>query len=63
MNIVNALDIVEHGVHIFTSTHFLPCAIPPHKRQIYITLASAVNKTIFEMYNNGQVVILPSLLA
>jgi hypothetical protein len=60
MDIVSALDIAQHGVHIFTSEHFIPCAIPPPMRQIYITVASAVNKTIFEMYNNGQVLILPT---
>jgi hypothetical protein len=60
MDIVSALDIAQHGVHIFTLEHFIPCAIPPPMRQIYITVASAVNKTIFEMYNNGQVLILPS---
>ena len=59
-DIENALDIAKNGVHIFTSKEFIPCSIPPPLRQIYITVASAVNKTIFDMYNNGQVLILPT---
>jgi hypothetical protein len=56
----NAIVVALQGVSIFTTPNFVPCNIPPPIRQIYLTVDSAVNKTIYKMYLNGLVLLLPT---
>jgi hypothetical protein len=59
-DIDNAIVVALQGVSIFTTSNFVPYSVPPPIRQIYLTVASAVNKTIYEMYLNGLVLLLPT---
>jgi hypothetical protein len=57
---VNAWIVANEGVEIFTAPQFRPNSTPPPMRRIYVTVASAVNSIIFDMYNAGGVLILPT---
>jgi hypothetical protein len=56
----NAWLVARDGVEIFTAPSFKPCCVPPKMRRIYITVASAVNKIIYDIYKIGAVLILPT---
>jgi hypothetical protein len=58
----NALIVALQGVSIFTTPTFIPCNVPPPIRQIYLTVSSAVNKTIYDMYKTGLVLLLPTVI-
>jgi hypothetical protein len=56
----NAWIVADEGVEIFTAPQFKPCNQPPPMRRIYITVAAAVNKIIYDMCKAGAVLILPT---
>ena len=59
-DIDSAKIVAQHGVTIFTAPGFSPSSVPPPLRHIYITVASAVNRIIYDMYLAGAVLILPT---
>ena len=59
-DIRSAIQVAQHGVHIFIAPAFVPCNIPPPLRHIYVAVSSAVNKIIYDMYLAGSILILPT---
>ena len=71
---VNNLNLVESewkrrlvamadGIPIITPPGFVPSNVPPKLRQKYLRLAPAINKSIYELYKNRLIVILPTSVA
>jgi len=51
------------GIPILTAPDFSPTNIPPKLRQKYLRLSPAINKSIYELYKNNLVIILPTTVA
>ena len=51
------------GIPIITAPGFVPSNVPPKLRQKYLRLAPAINKSIYELYKNNLIVILPTSVA
>jgi len=57
------LVAMADGIPIITPPSFVPSNVPPKLRQKYLRLAPAINKSIYELYKNKLIVILPTSFA
>lgn len=51
------------GIPILTAPDFEPSCIPPRLRNKYLRLAPAINKSIYELYKNNLIIIMPTQVA
>lgn len=59
----NKLLTIAEGIPIITAPGFMPSNIPPPLRKKYTDIAPAINKQIYELYNKGLIIILPTNIA
>jgi len=57
------LVAMASGIPILTATDFVPSNIPPKLRNKYLRLAPAINKSIYELYKNNLIIVLPTQVA
>ena len=55
-------ELVE-GLRIFVSSDFVPNRSPPPLRRKYLRVSPAVNKVLMELYEKGDVLFLPTMVA
>jgi len=54
---------IAEGIPIITATDFIPTNTPPPLRKKYLEIAPAINKQVYELYQKGLIIILPTEVA